>query len=50
MEMAGQPQHDNSHHHPHAPGPMAELVFIGYHLNRELVVARLSEQTETVWY
>jgi hypothetical protein len=29
---------------------MAELVFIGYHLNRDMVVAKLSEHTGTTWY
>ena len=42
--------HDHSHHHAHAASTMAELVFIGYHLNRDMVVAKLSEQTGTAWY
>ena len=50
MDTAGPSQHDSQHHHTHTPGPMAELVFIGYHLNRDVVVAKLSEQTRTVWY
>jgi hypothetical protein len=29
---------------------MAELVFIGYHLNRDMVAAKLSEYTGTEWY
>lgn len=41
---------DHAHHHTHATSTMAELVFIGYHLNREMVVAKLSERTGTVWY
>jgi len=50
METVGPSQHNSPHHHPHTPSPMAELVFIGYHLNRDIVVAKLSEHTETVWY
>jgi len=50
MEMAGPVPHDNPHHHTHAPNTMAELVFIGYHLNRDMVIAKLSEQTGTAWY
>jgi cobalamin biosynthesis protein CobW len=50
METTDQPQHDGHHHHVHTPGPVAELVFIGYHLNRDVVVAKLSEQTGTAWY
>jgi cobalamin biosynthesis protein CobW len=50
METPGASQHDSQHRHPHTPGPMAELVFIGYHLNRDLVVAKLSEQTGAAWY
>jgi len=49
-ETADPSQHDSPHHHPLAPSPMAELVFIGYHLNRALVVAKLSEHTGTAWY
>jgi cobalamin biosynthesis protein CobW len=44
METTHQPQHTHTH------GTMAELVFIGYHLNRDLVIAKLSEQTGTAWY
>jgi len=36
--------------HTYARGLIAELVFIGYHLNRDLVVAKLSEHTGTAWY
>jgi hypothetical protein len=50
METATPSQHDRHHRHTHTPGQMAELVFIGYHLNRDVVVAKLSEQTGTVWY
>jgi cobalamin biosynthesis protein CobW len=50
METTGQPQHDGQHRHTHAPSTMAELVFIGYHLNRDMVVAKLSEHTGTKWY
>jgi cobalamin biosynthesis protein CobW len=50
METTVPSSHDSQHRHPHTPGPMAELVFIGYHLNRDLVVAKLSEQTRTAWY
>ena len=50
MATAGQPQPDGQHRHTHAPSPMAELVFIGYHLNRDMVIAKLSEHTGTVWY
>ena len=50
METTGQPQHDNQHRHTHMLRTMAELVFIGYHLNRDMVVAKLSEHTETTWY
>ena len=42
--------HDHSHHHAHAASTMAELVFIGYHLNRDVVVAKLSEHTGTAWF
>ena len=50
MDTAGSTQYNSLHRHPHTPGPMAELVFIGYHLNRDLVVAKLNEQTGTAWY
>jgi cobalamin biosynthesis protein CobW len=50
METTGPSQHDSQHRHFHTPGPMAELVFIGYHLNRDLVVAKLNEHTGTAWY
>jgi hypothetical protein len=36
--------------HIYAPSPMAELMFIGYHRSRDLVVAKLSEHTGTAWY
>jgi cobalamin biosynthesis protein CobW len=53
MELAD-PSHpsqpDSLHRHTHTSGTMAELVFIGYHLNRDLVVAKLNEQTGTAWY
>ena len=50
METAGPSQSDNPHHHTHTPNTMAELIFIGYHLDRNMVAAKLSEQTGTVWY
>jgi cobalamin biosynthesis protein CobW len=50
MDTVGQPQHNSQHHHPHTPSTMAELVFIGYHLNRDMVIAKLSEHTGTAWY
>jgi cobalamin biosynthesis protein CobW len=50
METADPSQHDGQHRHTHTPGPMAELVFIGYHLHRDLVVAKLSEYTGAAWY
>jgi len=50
MDMAGPTQPDSQHGHTHVPHMMAELVFIGYHLNRDLVVAKLSEHTGTAWY
>ena len=50
LETADPSQHDGQHRHLHTPAPMAELVFIGYHLNRDLVVAKLSEHTGTAWY
>jgi cobalamin biosynthesis protein CobW len=50
IETTGQPQHDSQHRHTHTHGTMAELVFIGYHLNRDMVVAKLTEQTGTGWY
>jgi cobalamin biosynthesis protein CobW len=50
MEMASPAPSDHSHHHTHAASTMAELVFIGYHLNRDIVAAKLSEQTGTAWY
>jgi cobalamin biosynthesis protein CobW len=50
MGMSGPSQHDSQHRDPHTPGPMAELVFIGYHLNRDMVVAKLREHTGTAWY
>jgi len=44
--------HDHAHGHAHAHthDTMAELVFIGYHLNREAVITALHEQTGTTWY
>ena len=50
METASPSQHDSQDRHTHTHSPMAELVFIGYHLNRDMVVAKLNEQTGTVWY
>jgi hypothetical protein len=50
METTNQPQHSSQHRHTHGPNTMAELVFIGYHLNRDMVVAKLSEHTGTTWY
>jgi cobalamin biosynthesis protein CobW len=50
MEATGPSQHDSQHRHLHTPAPMAELVFIGYHLHRDLVVAKLNEHTGTAWY
>jgi cobalamin biosynthesis protein CobW len=50
MEMASPVLPDHSHHHTHAARTMAELVFIGYHLKRDMVVAKLTEQTGTAWY
>jgi cobalamin biosynthesis protein CobW len=44
------PSQPDGHRHPHTPAPMAELVFIGYHLHRDMVVAKLSEHTGTAWY
>ena len=61
METAT-PPHSDSHHHgtahqhshtptpPHAHEAMAELVFIGYHLERHRIVAKLCEHTGTAWY
>jgi len=42
--------HGHIHPHSHAHGTMAELVFIGYHLDRNRVVAQLREHTGTAWY
>lgn len=42
--------HDHSHAHPHSHGTMAELVFIGYHLDRNAVTVALCQQTGTTWY
>jgi cobalamin biosynthesis protein CobW len=50
METASPVPPEHAHHHAHAVSPMAELVFIGYHLNRDMVVAKLSEHTGTAWY
>ena len=50
METASPVPHDHAHQHAHTASPVAELVFIGYHLNRDIVVAKLSEQTGTAWY
>jgi cobalamin biosynthesis protein CobW len=50
MDTAGPGLQDHAHHHTRASSTMAELVFIGYHLNRDLVVAKLSEHTGTAWY
>jgi len=44
------PHHGHLHPHSHAHGTMAELVFIGYHLDRNRVVAQLREYTGTAWY
>jgi cobalamin biosynthesis protein CobW len=38
----------HGHHHDH--GALSELVFIGYHLNREEVVKYLNENTKMTWY
>ena len=50
IETTGSTQHDGQHRHTHTPGPMAELVFIGYHLHRDMVVAKLSEHTGAAWH
>ena len=50
VETAASSQSNSQPQHTHTPNPMAELVFIGYHLNRDLVVAKLSEHTGTAWY
>ena len=42
--------HTPLHAHTHGAIPMAELVFIGYHLDRERVVAQLRQHTGTAWY
>ncbi|MGE3540878.1 MAG: GTP-binding protein [Candidatus Tectimicrobiota bacterium] len=42
--------HDHAHGHQHSPETMAELVFIGYHLNRQSITAHLCQQTGTPWY
>ena len=44
-ETTGSTQHNSQHQHTHTHGPMAKLVFIGYHLHQDLVVAKLSEYT-----
>jgi cobalamin biosynthesis protein CobW len=41
--------HHNDHHHHHHHHHHAELVFIGYHLDRNLVAEKLSEATGTEW-
>jgi cobalamin biosynthesis protein CobW len=42
------------HHHTTTPAhvhqAMAELVFIGYHLERQHIVAELGTRTGTTWY
>ena len=43
-------QHDHATRHQHSHGTMAELVFIGYHLDRQTVTARLCQHTGTVWF
>ena len=43
-------QHSHTPTPPHAHQAMAELVFIGYHLERHLIVADLCEHTGTTWY
>ena len=50
METTGPSQPNNPHHHTHAPNTMAELIFIGYHLDRDMVAAKISEHTRTAWY
>src|SRR5262249_12940155 len=42
--------HTPLHAHTHGTSTMAELVFIGYHLDRERVVAQLRQHTATAWY
>ena len=42
--------HTPLHSHTHGTITMAELVFIGYHLDRERVVAQLRQHTGTAWY
>jgi cobalamin biosynthesis protein CobW len=39
--------HEHGHHHEHHA--RAELVFIGYHLDRTKIVARLCQHTGTAW-
>ncbi len=43
------PHDDHTHAHPHTPATMAELVFIGYHLNRAMVATALGVHTGTPW-
>jgi cobalamin biosynthesis protein CobW len=41
--------HVHEHGHDHAPHARAELVFIGYHLDRTRIVAKLCQHTGTAW-
>lgn len=41
--------HVHEHGHDHAPHARAELVFIGYHLDRTRIVAKLRQHTGTAW-
>jgi cobalamin biosynthesis protein CobW len=43
-------EHAAPHAHPHDHHTRAELVFIGYHLDRAVVAAKLSQHTGTAWH
>jgi cobalamin biosynthesis protein CobW len=43
------PAHRHEHGHDHRHHARAELVFIGYHLNRTRMVAKLCQHTGTAW-
>ena len=42
--------HDHSHEHEHKHPPASSLVFIGYHLDRQRLEARLNELTAADWH
>lgn len=43
-------EHSHDHHHEHKHSPDSSLVFIGYHLDRQRLEARLNELTAADWH